>query len=185
MGKAGYNSIQTFMILNSEEIKRIFPDSKIRSGTIIYKGSSIGKNFTTGHNAIIREENKIGDNVIVGANTYLGPKNKIGNNVRIHTNCFIESTSLGKNVIVSPHAIFTNDPYPPCRICVESIGGAVVGDNTVIGAGAIILPGIKIGSNVLVGAGSVVTKDIPDGFVVLGNPAKIYMKRSELKHTHP
>ena len=46
-------------------------------------------------------------------------------------------------------------------------------DNVVIGAEAIILPGVKIGSNVIVGAGTVVTHDIPSGMVVAGNPAKI------------
>lgn len=172
------------MILNKSSIKRLLPGALIRSGTIIYNDSKIGKNLITGHNAIIRENNKIGDNVIVGTNSYLGPNNKIGNNVKIHTNCFIESTKLGNNVIISPHAVFTNDPYPPCKKCVEEVGGATVGENTVIGANVTVLPGIKIGSNVLVGAGSVVTKDIPDDVVIFGSPAVVYKKKSDIIHKH-
>ncbi len=47
-----------------------------------------------------------------------------------------------------------------------------VGDNSFIGAGAIVLPGIRIGSNVKVGAGSVVTKDVEDNITVVGNPGR-------------
>lgn len=158
--------------------------SKLRSGTIIYKGSKIGKRFVSGHNAVIREDNIIGDDLTIGVNSYLGPGNRIGNNVKIHTNCFLEGVILEDNVIISPHVVFTNDPYPPCKICVEEVRGAIVGKNTVIGANVTILPGIKIGENVLVGAGSVVTKDIPDDVVVAGNPARIIKKKSEIKHKH-
>ncbi len=48
-----------------------------------------------------------------------------------------------------------------------------IGKNCWIGAGAILLPGIKIGDNVVVGAGSVVTKDLPDNVVAVGNPCHI------------
>ncbi len=162
----------------------ILPDRLLRSGTILYKGSSIGKRLVTGHNAIIRENNIIGDDVLVGTNSYLGPGNIIGNNVRIHTNCFLEGVTLENNVIISPHVVFTNDPYPPCKMCSEKVRGATVGKNSVIGSNATILPGIVIGENVLVGAGSVVTRNIPDGVVVVGNPASILKKRSDIKHTH-
>jgi maltose O-acetyltransferase len=42
----------------------------------------------------------------------------------------------------------------------------------VIGAGAIILPGVKIGEGGIVGAGSVVMSDVPAGMTVIGNPAR-------------
>ena len=48
-----------------------------------------------------------------------------------------------------------------------------VGENTMIGAGAVVLPRISIGKGALVGAGSIVTRNVPDGAVVLGNPAQI------------
>jgi maltose O-acetyltransferase len=49
----------------------------------------------------------------------------------------------------------------------------IVGDNTFIGAGAVILPRLKIGEGSTIGAGSVVTKDVPAGATVVGNPAKL------------
>ncbi len=48
-----------------------------------------------------------------------------------------------------------------------------IGENTWIGAGSIILPGITIGKNVVIGAGSVATRDIPDNVVTVGNPCNV------------
>lgn len=48
-----------------------------------------------------------------------------------------------------------------------------IGENTWIGAGAVIVPGVRIGKNTVIGAGSVVTKDIPDGVVAVGNPCRV------------
>ena len=45
-----------------------------------------------------------------------------------------------------------------------------IGENTWIGTGCIILPGVHIGKNCVIGAGSVVTHDIPDNSVAFGNP---------------
>ena len=52
--------------------------------------------------------------------------------------------------------------------------GCTVGDNSLVGIGAIVLNGAKIGSNCLVGAGSLVTegKEFPDGSMIIGSPAK-------------
>ena len=46
-----------------------------------------------------------------------------------------------------------------------------IGDNVVIGAGAIILGAIHIGDNSRIGAGSVVTKSVPPDTTVVGNPS--------------
>jgi acetyltransferase-like isoleucine patch superfamily enzyme len=171
-------------IIDKRSLKITYPDAHIRSGTVIYAGSSIGKKFSTGHNAVIRERNKIGKNVMVGVNTYLGPGNTIGDNVRIHTGCFLERVTLGNNVIVAPHVVFTDDPYPPCQKCVDEIGGAVVGENTVIGANVTILPGIRIGKNCLIGAGSVISRNVENNSVMVGNPARKTKRIQDIIHKH-
>ena len=52
------------------------------------------------------------------------------------------------------------DPSVPTEV-----GEVSIGESSYIGAGAIILPGVKIGRRAIVGAGAVVTKDVPDGAV--------------------
>jgi carbonic anhydrase/acetyltransferase-like protein (isoleucine patch superfamily) len=52
--------------------------------------------------------------------------------------------------------------------------GCTIGDESLIGIGAVVLNGAKIGRNCLVGAGALVTegKEFPDGSMIIGSPAK-------------
>ena len=53
--------------------------------------------------------------------------------------------------------------------------GCTIGDESLIGIGAVVLNGAKIGKHCLVGAGSLVTegKEFPDGSMIMGTPAKV------------
>ena len=48
-----------------------------------------------------------------------------------------------------------------------------IGKNCWLGAGVIVVPGVTIGDNTVVGAGAVVTKDLPANVVAVGVPAKV------------
>lgn len=52
--------------------------------------------------------------------------------------------------------------------------GCTIGDDSLIGIGAVVLNGAKIGRNCLVGAGALITegKEFPDGSMIIGSPAK-------------
>jgi carbonic anhydrase/acetyltransferase-like protein (isoleucine patch superfamily) len=52
--------------------------------------------------------------------------------------------------------------------------GCTIGDGSLVGIGAVVLNGAKIGRNCLVGAGALVTegKEFPDGWLIIGSPAK-------------
>lgn len=54
-----------------------------------------------------------------------------------------------------------------------------IGDNVWIGAGSIILPGVRIGENTVIGAGSIVTRDIPANVVAYGSPCRVMREISE------
>ena len=59
--------------------------------------------------------------------------------------------------------------------------GCTIGDESLIGMGAIVLNGAKIGKHCLVGAGALVTenKEFPDGSLIVGNPAKVVRQLTE------
>ncbi len=59
--------------------------------------------------------------------------------------------------------------------------GCTIGDNSLIGMGAIVLNGAVIGKNCIIGAGALVTQGtvIPDGMMALGTPAKVRRALSE------
>jgi len=53
------------------------------------------------------------------------------------------------------------------------IGPVIIKRNVYVGSGALILPGVTIGENAIIGAGAVVASDIPPRSVVVGVPAKV------------
>lgn len=58
-------------------------------------------------------------------------------------------------------------------------GDIVVGNNVYIGERTMILPGVHIGDNCIIGCGAVVAKDIPANSVAAGVPARVIKSRSE------
>jgi acetyltransferase-like isoleucine patch superfamily enzyme len=151
---------------------RVGAGSVVRSGSVIYAGSTIGDGFQSGHNAVIRERNVIGDHCSVGSNTVLEPGNRIGSRTRIHSGCQLEFVKLGERCFVGPHVVFTDDPHPMCPRYEECVLGAVVEDDVSIGGNATIFPGVKIGAGAVIGAGSVVTWDVKPQTLVAGHPAR-------------
>lgn len=153
---------------------RIGARAVIRSHTVIYAGNVIGDDFQTGHGVLVREENQIGNNVSIGSHSIVEHHVKIGNNVRLHSNVFVpEFTVLEDDCWLGPNVVVTNARYPQSKRVKEQLRGAHIKRGAKIGANATLLPGIVIGENALVGAGAVVTKHVPDGAVVAGNPARV------------
>ena len=102
-------------------------------------------------------------------------KLKIGKNTFIGVGCILDITKgiiIGNNVQVAPNVmIFTHDSSKNRSNPIEK--EVIIEDNAYIGAGAIILHGVRIGRNAIIGAGSVVTKNVEDFAIVAGIPAKV------------
>ncbi len=96
--------------------------------------------------------------------------------------------TIGENTNVQDNAVLhVGDGYG-CHVgsCVTIghsaiVHGCTVGDNTVIGMGAIIMNGAVVGNNCTIGAGALVTerKVIPDGSLVMGVPGKVVRAMEE------
>lgn len=161
-------------------------DSVIRSHTVIYAGNVIGRNFQTGNKVNIRESNHIGHNVSVGTLSVIEHHVTIADNVRIHTQAFIpEFSILEEGCWIGPNVVLTNAKYPLSPGVKGSLAGPVVRKGAKIGANATLLPGVVVGENALVGAGAVVVRDVPPGAVVAGNPARVIRQVSELPYALP
>jgi maltose O-acetyltransferase len=55
----------------------------------------------------------------------------------------------------------------------EAAAPITIGSNVWLGGGVLVLPGVTIGDDTVVGAGAVVTKDLPDNVLAVGNPARV------------
>lgn len=114
----------------------------------------LGKDVTVWYGAVIRgDEGKI----------------IIGDGTNIQDNAVVHKTSvIGKGCTIGHGAI---------------VHGCIIGDNSLIGMGAILLSGAKIGSNCIVGGGAVVTGKtvLPDNCMLLGQAAKTVLDMDDGK----
>lgn len=92
-----------------------------------------------------------------------------------------ESITIGAGSNIQDASVLHADLGKPLVVgCNVTVGhqvmlhGCTIGDESLIGIGAVVLNGARIGKNCLVGAGALVTegKEFPDGSMIIGSPAK-------------
>ena len=130
---------------------RLFGDLKNRGGTpetIIHPFTSIAPSA------------KIGAGTVVFGGVVVNADSQIGENCILNTACSVDHDGR-----IAAHT----------HLCpgVRLAGNVTIGERTMVGTGAICIPGISIGNDVLIGAGSVVVRNIPDNSRALGHPARI------------
>ena len=144
----------------------------------------LGKNvkifdFVNLYGCSIDDDSKIGTFVEIQKNAF------VGKNCKISSHTFIcEGVHIEDNVFVGHNVTFINDKYP--RSANEDgsmqteadwkVVETYVKKGASIGSSSTILCGITVGENAIVGAGAVVTKDVPANSIVAGVPAKVIKK---------
>lgn len=159
---------------NSDQFLKIGSNVIFESGVLVFHPENIdlGNNIYIGHNTILK--------------AYYKNKLEIGDNTWIGQSCFFHSAggiTIGKNVGIGPSVKILTSVHSEEGISTPILFSSLefkevsIGDDSDIGIGSIILPGVKVGRGVQIGAGSVVTKDVDDYTVVAGVPAKVLRKR--------
>ena len=136
----------------SYKLKETDASVLICDGAKVCGDVTLGRGVNVWHNAVLRGDDGA---ITVGENT------NIQDCVILH-----EETHVGAGCTVGHGAI---------------VHGCTIGDNVLIGMGAIVLNGAKIGDDCIVGAGALVTgkMDAPAGSMVLGSPAKVVRPLTE------
>ena len=127
-----------------------------------------GQNVFIHARAYVAGDVSLGDNANVWcgacirgdiAPVYIGKNTNVQDNATVHVG-YHKPAVLGDNVTVGHNAV---------------VHGCTVGDNVLIGMGAVILDGAKIGDDCIIGAATLIpqNKEIPAGSVVYGNPFRI------------
>jgi acetyltransferase EpsM len=122
---------------------------------------------------------------VAHGNSYISSRAAWGEGTVVMSGGTINSGAfVGAHCIINTHASVDHDCRlenfvhiaPHATLC----GHVEVGEGTLIGAGAVVIPGIKIGRWSVIGAGSVIRNDVPDGVLVAGNPGRIFLRKDTL-----
>ena len=89
----------------------------------------------------------------------------------------VAAITIGDDVLIGPNVQLLTPTHPvdpePRRAKYEAAAPITIEDNVWLGGGVVVLPGVTIGENTVVGAGAVVVRDLPSGVVAVGNPARV------------
>jgi maltose O-acetyltransferase len=109
----------------------------------------------------------------------------LGKNVEIIDTFFFDPShcfliTIGDNTTICPNVrLIAHDASTKKYLGYTKIGKIDIGKNCFIGDSVKILPHVTVGDNCIVGAGAVVTKNIPENCVAAGNPAKVIARTDE------
>ena len=139
----------------------------------IHPGANLAEDCQVYQFATICDGAQIGPNTVIGSAAWVGKQARIGAGSRLQHGAFVPNgTVIGERVFLGPNCTLTDDRYPRVGHVNYHAMPPCLEDDCSIGAGAVILPGVRIGQGATVGAGAVVTQDVAAGSTVVGCPAR-------------
>jgi acetyltransferase-like isoleucine patch superfamily enzyme len=134
--------------------------NRLKFEVAMVKGKAI--DYYRNKGVVIGKNCEIIGKVSFGSEPYLI---SIGENVKITDNVRFITHDGGMHVL--------RNMYSETFLNADLFGKITVGSNVFLGNCVIVLPGVTIGDNVVIGAGAIVTKDIPSNSVAAGVPCKV------------
>jgi UDP-2-acetamido-3-amino-2,3-dideoxy-glucuronate N-acetyltransferase len=139
---------------------------------VVHPEAVVGERTRVWQFAVVLAGARIGADCNINAHTLVEGGAVLGDRVTLKCGVYVwNGVVLEDDVFCGPNATFTNDRRPRSRQTPDAWAQTIVERGASIGAGAILLPGVRIGAGALIGAGAVVTKDVPAGETWVGNPA--------------
>jgi acetyltransferase-like isoleucine patch superfamily enzyme len=156
---------------------KIGKETRIQPSAIIEEDCEIGDNCFVGHYVVMRPGTRIGNRTIIGHLTVFEGNCSVGDDCLIHAQCHITvGAKIGDKVFIAPGFIGANDPdmlHMRRHVKKFSPEGYTIERGVRIGIGVLVLPGVTIGENSVIGVGAVITKDIPPYSQIKGIPGRI------------
>jgi len=126
---------------------------------------------------VILPKAQIGARCNICANVFIENDVIVGNDVTIKNGVQLwDGIRLEDNVFIGPNVTFTNDIFPRSKSFPDKFLRTIIKAGASIGANATILPGITIGENAMIGAGAVIIHSVTPNSIVVGNPSRILKK---------
>lgn len=138
------------------ETKEIGEKTRIWAFAYVLEGAKIGRDANICSHTFIESDVVLGDRVTVKSGVQLW-----------------DGLRVEDDVFIGPNATFTNDLFPRSKQTPATFEKTRICCGASIGANATIIGGITIGQNAMVGAGAVVTRSVPPNAIVVGNPGRI------------
>lgn len=149
------------------KLKKLTRKVRFKTAVLLANNFTVAKVYRRYYDMKIGSDVRFtGRKISFGSEPYLV---EIGNDVTITADVKFETHDGGVSLF--------RKEYPGINL----FGKIKVGSFVFIGNSAIIMPGVTIGDNVIIGAGAIVTKDIPENSIAVGSPARVIKTIDEYK----
>lgn len=135
--------------------------------TAMVENSTVGdaeiREYATVHDSTIGDDCRIYERVSIKKSELAGP-------VDVNASAYVENAAVGERVQIGPNATVAGVTHDLSANGMEfrndTFEEVVIEDGAFVGAGAVVLPGVRIGENAVVGANATVPEDVSGGTVL-------------------